>query len=59
MVRSGRLMAAGGGGGTIPLIVEKFFKKNIFGCTHQRDLKLGQCLDMDDMTSPSKFSEVT
>ena len=24
----------------------------------QKDLKLGQCLDVDDMTSPSKFGEV-
>ena len=26
---------------------------------HQRDLKLGRCLDMDDMISPSKFGKVT
>ena len=30
-----------------------------FSFTDQKDLKLGQCLDMDDMTSPSKFGEVT
>ena len=24
-----------------------------------RDLKLGQCLDTDNMTSPSKFGDVT
>ena len=30
-----------------------------FGSTHQKDLKLGECLDIGDMTSPSKFGEVT
>ena len=29
------------------------------GVTHQEDLKLGRCLDIDDMTSPSKYGEVT
>ena len=30
-----------------------------FSSTDQKDLKLGQCLDMDNMTSPSKFGDVT
>ena len=28
-------------------------------CTHQKYLKLGQCLEIDDLTSFSKFGEVT
>ena len=35
------------------------YKIPIFRSTHKKDLKLGQCLDMDDMKSPSKFSVVT
>ena len=35
------------------------FKNADFSSTNQKDLKLGQCLDIDDMTSPSKFGEVT
>ena len=31
----------------------------VFSSTNQEDLKLGQCLDIGDMTSPSKFGEVT
>ena len=30
-----------------------------FSSTHQNDLELGQFLDIDDMTSPSIFGEVT
>ena len=30
-----------------------------YSSTYQKDLKLSQCLDMDDTTSPSKFGEVT
>ena len=30
------------------------YKMN-FGSTYNEDLQLGQCLDIDDMTSPSKF----
>ena len=30
-----------------------------FSSLHQTDLKLGQCLDMDDITLPSKFGELT
>ena len=30
-----------------------------FSSTGQKDLKLGQCLDMDAMTSPSKFGHIT
>ena len=32
--------------------------KGHFACTHQKDLTLGQCLDIDNMISPSKFDEV-
>ena len=30
----------------------------IFISTSPKDLKLGHCLDIEDMTSPSKFGEV-
>ena len=30
-----------------------------FSSTHQKDFKLGQCLDIGDMTSPSKLGDVT
>ena len=31
----------------------------VFGCAHQKELKLIQCLDMDDMTRPNKFDQVS
>ena len=31
----------------------------VFGCTHQKGLRLGQCLDIDEMTSSSKVGEFT
>ena len=34
-------------------------KSAVSGCTHQDDLKLGQCLDVDGTTSSCKFGEVT
>ena len=35
------------------------YKDAVFKSTHQKDFKLGHCLDIDDMTSSSKFGEFT
>ena len=34
------------------------YKNANFSSTDQKDLKLGQYLDIDDITSPSEFGEV-
>ena len=34
------------------------YKSAVFRSTHQNDLKLGQCLDVDDITSPTKCGDV-
>ena len=38
---------------------EPMFLSAVFSSTHQKDLKRRQCLDIDDMTSPSEYVDVT
>ena len=52
-----------GGSSIGPISVEKWvwmasLAMAAFGSTHQEDMKLGQCLDVNDMTSPYKSGEI-